>query len=163
LWPNPALRRRLHQLAVQYHAACGGRVMQRENLHLTLLFLGGVERAKLEQLQQAVGRLSFSPFTFYLRQFSCWKHNRIGYVAPDEEVAALQQLSHALLRVTSDAGINCDDRAFMPHVTLLRNLVRQVEAQPIRAVEWSVQAFSLMESVPTERGVRYRALQTWPC
>ncbi len=138
-------------------------MMHRENIHLTLLFLGGVEPAKLEQLQQAVGALWISPFTFELQRFACWKHNRIGYVAPDAEVPALQQLAHALVQVTGSAGIKCDDRAFTPHVTLLRNVGRQVDTQSIRAVQWPVQAFSLVESVATERGVRYRVLQTWPC
>lgn len=163
LWPNAAVRGRLHQLALQYHAACGGRVMQRENIHLTLLFLGEVERAKLEPLQQAVGSLVVSPFTFDLRRFSCWQHNRIGYVAPDEDVPALPQLSQVLLQVTSSVGIKCDTRAFVPHVTLLRNIVHPVDPQPIKAVEWRVGEFSLMESVQTEHGVHYRALRTWPC
>lgn len=138
-------------------------MMQKENIHLTLLFLGEVEQTRLEQLQQAVGNVSASSFTFDLRRFSCWKHNRIGYVAPEDDVAALSQLSNALRQVTVSTGIKCDERAFVPHVTLLRNVTRTIDSQPIKAVEWQVEAFSLMESVQTERGVCYRALQTWLC
>ena len=163
LCPDARLRKNLHSLAKQYHTQCGGRIIPEENIHLTLLFLGEVEQVRLASLQQSVSGVSVCAFVFELQQFSCWRHNRIGYAAPVAETAALEELSGALHRATASAGIQCDERAFKPHVTLLRNIRQAIVAQPMTPLEWAVESFSLMESVQTERGVSYRVLRSWSC
>jgi len=159
LWPTLVQRRQLQKLAANYQRLCGGRVMRAETLHLTLLFLGTVERRRLEQLKLVVDGVAFSPFTFTLQQFGCWRHNRIGYAALHEEVEALSCLAQALRRA---AGLSFDQRAFAPHVTLLRDMERMMEVQLFTQVVWPVTEFVLVESATTERGIRYQPLWTWP-
>ena len=50
LWPDNEVRRTLDQAGRQLHAACGGRRMRAPNVHLTLVFLGNVEIARLDEL-----------------------------------------------------------------------------------------------------------------
>lgn len=163
LWPSPELRRKLHALAMQYQKRFGGRAMRAETLHLTLLFLGEVQRSKIEELRPRVDEMEFAPFSFCLQRISCWRHNQIAFAAPEDGVASLQSLSESLRSVVSDAGIEFDRRGFTPHVTLLRKLVQPVEAQSIMLPDWNVEEFSLVESASDEQGAHYRNLYTWRC
>lgn len=163
LWPSPTLRRSLHAVALQYQKQYGGRAMRMETLHLTLLFLGTLERARIARLQELVDTFGFAAFTFSLQQVACWQHNRIAYATSCDEVVPLQSLSQNLRILTEHAGAGFDRRAFTPHVTLLRRVATLAEPQPIRLPEWRVEAFSLVESLTDEQGVRYRNLRTWHC
>jgi 2'-5' RNA ligase len=162
LWPNAEVRKQLRDLSRQYQRTWGGRVMREGTLHLTLLFLGNVERAQLDKLQAAMGAIRFVSFAFFLQQAAVWRHNRIGYVAPIDAVPELETLVVALKQAVQGVDIPFDQRGFAPHVTLLRNVERVAESRCISPVEWRVESFSLVESVLSSQGVRYRILQTWP-
>ena len=136
--------------------------MRADSLHMTLLFMGDVERAHLPQLMQAAGQVSAAPFEFVLERFSFWPHNRIGYAAPPAEVPLLNQLVTALQQGLAAAGFAIENCEFKPHVTLLRHLKHALESQAITPITWRVDSFVLVESVATDRGVRYQILQRWP-
>lgn len=163
LWPSPALRRSLRALAMQYQKQHGGRAMRAEDLHLTLLFLGLLDRARIPMLQQMVDAFECSAFSFSLQQIACWRHNRIAYAAPCEEVMPLQCLADNLRMLADNAGVGFDHRPFTPHVTLLRRMIVAADPQPIKVPAWRVEAFSLVESLADGQGVRYRSLQSWRC
>lgn len=162
LWPEASVRRGLHTLATEYQPRCEARAMRADGLHMTLLFLGEVERAHLPQLMQAAGQVSVPPFEFVLERLSFWPHNRIGYAAPLAEVPALDQLITALQQGLAAAGFPIENREFKPHVTLLRHVGHVLESQAITPIMWRVDSFVLVESVMTDRGVRYQILQRWP-
>lgn len=162
LWPESAVSQALHTLATEYQPQCAARVMRADTLHMTLLFVGGVERVRLPQLMQAAGKVSVPPFGITLEKLSFWQHNRIGFVASAAEVPALHQLVMALQQELLGAGFPFDQRAFSPHVTLLRNVRHALESQTITPIMWRIDAFALMESVTTDQGVRYQMLQRWP-
>jgi 2'-5' RNA ligase len=163
LWPDTVVRQQLHALSRQYRKTCGGRTMREETLHLTLLFLGEVERTRLDELKKAAGALRVPPFTFRLQQVAVWRHNRICYVAPVDAVPELEQLAEALRLAMGGAGFPFDHRGFAPHVTLLRNVEKGIEAQPISPIAWQVQGYSLVESGIAPQGAGYRTLQFWGC
>jgi len=163
LWPSPDLRRQLHALALQYQKRHGGRAMRADTLHLTLLFLGEVQRGKSEELRQHAEELAIASFSFCLQHIACWRHNQIAYAAPEEGLAPLLSLAEALRGVTDNAGIEFDRRGFTPHVTLLRKLAQPFDAQPVMLPEWRVDEFSLVESAPDMNGPRYRNLHTCRC
>ncbi len=162
LWPEAKLQRALHRLAMEYQPRCEARVMRADNLHMTLLFLGEMERARLPQLIEAAGKVSVPSFGLVLDRLSFWRHNRIGYAASQEKVPALDQLVVALQQELMAAGFQFDRREFKTHVTLLRNVRQILESQVVAPMTWPVDAFVLVESVATDRGVRYQILQQWP-
>lgn len=162
LWPKALIQRALHTLATEYQLRCEARAMRADTLHMTLLFLGEMERARLPQLMQAAGKVSVPSFGFALERLSFWPHNRIGYAAPPVEVPALNQLVMVLQQELLAADFQFNHREFNPHVTLLRNVGHVLESQTITPMMWWVDAFVLVESVMTDRWVRYQILQRWP-
>lgn len=162
LWPEASVRRALHTLATEHQLRCEARAMRADTLHMTLLFLGEVERACLQQLMQTAGKISVPPFGFILDRLSFWLHNRIAYATPLVEVPALNQLVTALQQELLAAGFLFDPSEFNPHVTLLRHVGHVLESQAITPIMWWVDSFVLVESVMTDQGVRYQILQKWP-
>jgi 2'-5' RNA ligase len=163
LWPDANLRERLYGEAQACSKRQGGRAMQRETLHMTLLFLGDVMREHIPQLVQQVDKVKCEPFAFGLGALQCWRHNRIAYAGLEEDVRELHQLATQLQVASEAAGISFDRRAFTPHVTLVRKLDKPFETAPIELPQWQVSGFALVESLLPAEGPRYRDLQAWTC
>jgi RNA 2',3'-cyclic 3'-phosphodiesterase len=161
LWTSAEVQRSLRSIALQHIGECGGRPMRENALHMTLLFMGAVKRLRIEQLAHAAGKVSVSPFAFRLQQFACWPRNHIGYAAPRNEVEELASLARLLRQEVEQAGFSFDRKDFVPHVTLLRDVVHPVAPYFIDPIEWQVSDFALVESALTEQGVRYQTLATW--
>lgn len=136
-----------------------GRPVPARNLHLTLAFLGGVDAGELRRAEQvppvACGalRLELDRLGFFRRSRTLW----LGF---SEAPQALQSLERQLWEGLGAAGFERERRAFHPHVTIARH--SGAARGRIEPVCWTVDALSLMESVPAEAGVRYRALRRWP-
>jgi RNA 2',3'-cyclic 3'-phosphodiesterase len=126
LWPSPEVQRSLRNIALQQLDECGGRPMRVNTLHMTLLFMGTVKRLQIVELIHAAGKVVLSPFAFRLQQFACWPRNHIGYAAPRNEVEELAWLARLLRQEVERAGFSFDRKDFVPHVTLLRDIVHPV-------------------------------------
>lgn len=111
---------------------------------------------------QAAGSVSVPPFGFGMERLSFWPHNQIAYATSLAEVLALNQLVTALQQKLVAAGFLFDHCEFNPNVTLLRHVGHVLESQTITPIMWWVDSFVLVESVTTDQGVRYQALQNWP-
>jgi 2'-5' RNA ligase len=162
LWPEASVRQALYALTTQYKPQCKGRVIDADALHMTLQFMGEVERTRLPQLIQTAGKVSVPPFGFILDRLSFWPHNRIAYVTLLTFVPALDKLVASLKQELAAANFQLKNDEFVPHVTLLRNVEDVLEPQTIMPIEWWVDSFVLVESTVTDRGPHYQILQKWP-
>ena len=161
LWPSFAAQNSLRNIALQHIGQCGGRPMRANTLHMTLLFMGAVKRVQIEELMHAAEKVALSRFAFRLQQFACWPRNHIGYAAPRNDVEELAWLARLLRQEVEQAGFSFDRKDFVPHVTLLRDIVHPVAPCFIDPIEWQVSGFALVESSMKEQGVRYQTLATW--
>ena len=163
LWPTPVLRDELNRKAQVCSKRQGGRAMQEETLHMTLLFLGDVMRDRIPELVQQVDKVECKPFAFGLDTLQCWRHNRIAYAGVEKEVPELHRLATQLQEAAATAGIAFDKRPFTPHVTLVRKLEKSFESARVVLPQWEVPGFALVESLLQAEGPRYRDLYAWPC
>jgi len=164
LWPDAAVSGTLDQVGHQLRSACGGRQMRRNNIHLTLVFLGNVETSRIDALR-AVGDAVVAPsFAMTLKQLGWWRHNRVAWAAPDAAPEQLQVLVHQLQNGLRAAGFAFDDRpVYAPHVTLLRNArCEEVEWPAFESLEWAANEFVLVRSVTRDEGATYEAIGRWP-
>lgn len=157
LWPTAAECAALVNWQTTLQPLCGGRVMRPDSLHATLLFLGNVEVARLDVLKLAAEEISVESFELCFDEVRYWQHNHIVHAAPRVVPEALLQLAHELERAATTHGFQFEQRAYQPHVTLLRN-ARDGLLPEMPQVIWSVREFVLVQS----QGGSYKALAHFP-
>lgn len=162
-WPGRDLQEALGGIALDLQRECGGRAVPARNIHLTLVFLGDVERDRLGRFQDIAAAIP-APRAMELSvdRVGYWGHNRIVWAGVNDCPAALPELVSRLEQALLPEGIRPERRPYVPHVTLLRNALRAPAVAGLAAIAWRIARFSLLESVPRERGRTYEVLQDWP-
>ncbi|ABX41382.1 RNA 2',3'-cyclic phosphodiesterase [Lachnoclostridium phytofermentans] len=129
-----------------------GNFTRKENLHLTLAFLGEVDEKHLETLKNVINQLEVSEFPINLSNMSAF-HNGdellpwIGIV-PNTKLQVLQQ---QLTEGLKASGFAHDEKKFTPHVTLGRKVLMKSNTELNRydglcGKEIVVNAISIMKS-----------------
>lgn len=154
LLPDDATRDALTGLQTRIH----GRKMRRENLHLTLAFLGEQTDAVTPALAAILQNLSGAHLLLVLDHLGYFARQRIvwagAYNAPD----ALFDLHRKLANALQQAGINYDaPRSFIPHVTLARN-AEPPSVFPFLPISWTADTIALVESTTRAEGAFYEVL-----
>jgi 2'-5' RNA ligase len=145
-----------------------------EQLHLTLRFVGEVDRPQAEDVAAALGRVHADPFTVSIAGVGRFeKDGRTDAiwagVAPREPLADL----HARVdRALGQAGIEPDRRAYLPHITLARLSRAAAVEQAIdrfladraglSSAPFAIDALLLYESRLGREGARYEAIARYP-
>ena len=158
LWPGDDLQAKLAAWAKR--AAGKGRAMRRENIHLTLAFLGATDAALLPELTSLA--VPFAPVSLVLDRIGYWKHNRIIWCGAAEEPQALTALVEGLRGWLDAAAIAYDRKPFVSHVTLVRNAPDLESAPAWVPLVWEIADFALVISERIEGRVSYRVLQRFP-
>ena len=159
LWPTAAERGQLAVWQQPLQHLCGGRAMNSENLHNTLVFIGHIEQSRLEALQLAAQEASGRAFELSFDTARYWGHNHIVYAAPSHMPPHLVQLVAELEQHLTAHRFKFDQREYKPHVTLLRN-ARWTDARlPVmHPVRWQIKDFALVQSEQKEGLSSYRVL-----
>jgi RNA 2',3'-cyclic 3'-phosphodiesterase len=160
LWPASDLQATLAAWAKQ--AAGRGRAMRRENLHLTLAFLGATEAALVPDLIALAAGVRFAPIRLPLDRAGYWKHNRIIWCGAGEEPQALGALVEGLRARLDAAGIRYDPKPFVSHVTLVRDAAGLPAAPAWIPLVWDARDFALVSSTRVEGRVTYQVMQRFP-
>ena len=146
----------------------GARWQSDDQLHLTLRFIGEVDRHLAEDVHAALGVIHHPRFEVALSGIGGFErrgqpHALWAGVAPHEPLKALhKKIDQALGR----AGIGPDERAYLPHITLAR-LNRSSgpvaglleEAGGVTSPPFVVDGFSLYESQLTPEGAIYSVVE----
>ena len=157
-WPDQTLQELLYDLARSLQKKQGGRTTARENIHLTLIFLGQVHQHQEQQLRQELRTLDVKQFDLELDQAGEFTHCRINWVGPRVIPRQLSDLHDALKHISHGLGIDTEDRPYQPHITLLRNS-RSKAQQSIKPMPWKVERYCLIESKLKSEGVQYEILE----
>jgi RNA 2',3'-cyclic 3'-phosphodiesterase len=149
----------------------GARWQDDEQLHLTLRFIGEVDRHAAADVHAALGFIHHTPFDLAVSGLGMFDRRGTpttawAGVSPPEPVHVLhKKVDQAIARV----GIEPDRRAFHPHITLGR-LGRHTgppdaflaQSGTARGEPFRVDAFGLYESRLTPAGAVYAELETYP-
>lgn len=156
VWPDDAAARALHGAARAAQQSCGGRLMRRDTLHLTLAFLGDIADERVAAAWRAAEDVVAEPFDLALDRLGYWKHNRIlwaGGVSP-----RLTLLADALGDRLRAAGFALETRPFVAHMTLLRDARCPATPELAAPVNWPVTEFALVESRLSPQGAAYEII-----
>jgi RNA 2',3'-cyclic 3'-phosphodiesterase len=140
-----------------------------EQLHLTLRFIGEVERGTFYEIGEALAGVSHAPFELALKglgQFPPRGAPHTLWVGVDDPGNALPSLRRRIERVLEEVGLAPERRKFTPHVTLGRFRSPPPEDRLgsylfrrnlFRTERFPVSSFALYSSQLRPEGSRYTA------
>ncbi|QIK77743.1 RNA 2',3'-cyclic phosphodiesterase [Sphingomonas piscis] len=138
-----------------------------DNLHLTLRFIGEVERPIAEDIAAALGNIRLPDFELRLAGVGQFARRNGGAlwaaVEPREQVAAL---AAKVDRACVATGLEPEHRAFHPHITLAgynRGAPQAVTAflernRALASAAFAVNSFTLYESRLSRHGALYEPI-----
>ena len=142
-----------------------------DQLHLTLRFVGEVERPTADDLAATLTRIAAPAFDLRLSGTGRFEQRSSGAlwagVEPKEPIAAL---AAKVERVCQSVGIAPERRAFHPHITLARwkgRRSREVaefleRSRGFSSASFTVDRFILFESRLSRHGAHYEDVATYP-
>lgn len=145
----------------------GARWQTAEQLHLTLRFIGEVDRHTAADIAAALGRVNVRPFVAELGDPGLFEHRgRIDAlwvgVRPAE---AMERLAKSINAALASVGLPPESRAFLPHITVARgrSMIGATlwPQSPIPCLTWPVDGFALFESSMGKDGSDYAILARW--
>lgn len=161
LWPDMELQQAFYQAGNKLYKGCGGRRTRRENIHLTLAFLGAVEPDRLSQITAVADRIALPRFQLVFDRLGWWRQNQVAWAATSETPRQIIDLVKALQLGLVAQGFKFDERRFVPHVTLLRKANCPPGVIDSPPIEWDVQSFALVRSTLQEDGAHYAIEKRW--
>lgn len=142
-----------------------------DNLHLTLRFIGEVERPLANDIAGALERLRFERFALRIAGIGKFEQRNGGAlwagVEPKQPVTAL---AAKVERACQSAGLEPERRVFHPHITLARWNRRNSEAveafmrrnSDLSSEPFEIDCFILFESKLSRHGPHYKAVAEYP-
>lgn len=160
LWPDEVVRKALAGCALQ-RAGRHARPVHRDDVHMTLQFLGNVPEERVPILEKAASELVAPEIRITLTHLGCWPRPRVAWCAPDETPAALTKLVKDLGGLLADVGYAPERRPYSPHITLARKVRSMPGTRLAKPIEWTAHEFVLVESRSVAEPPRYRVLTRW--
>jgi len=142
-----------------------------DNLHLTLRFIGEVERPLAHDIAAALARIRAAPLALALDGVGRFDRRNGGAlwagVAPRQPVAAL---AAKVERACVTAGLAPERRAFHPHITIARYNRRSAafaddltaRNRALASPPFEVAEFTLFESHLSRHGAHYEEVAAYP-
>jgi RNA 2',3'-cyclic 3'-phosphodiesterase len=136
--------------------AIGGTFTNKENLHLTVNFIGETERLEevKEAMREALEVLRAESFPLVLGGFGRFKRSEgdIYWVSVEREEVLWRIQKELVMRLRAAGFYDIDDRDYKPHITLGRRVKvnqsfdSQAFARSIQPMSMKVERISLMKS-----------------
>jgi 2'-5' RNA ligase len=147
------------------------RWLDEDQLHLTLRFVGEVERPLANDLADALSRVRAERFELRVNGLGRFEQRSSGALwAAVEPKAPIAALAAKVERTCQAVGLEPEHRAFHPHITLARwkgRRTREVERfleqqRGLASDPFDVTEFILFESQLSRHGAHYEAVATYP-
>lgn len=161
---------RTHLLAIM-GGIVGARWQNDDQLHITLRFIGEVDRHRADDIADSLENLRFTAFDIALSGLGYF--DRKGQVdalwVGVQPRAPLAHLHHKIDRACIQAGLAPETRAYIPHITIARFGRTGGDVSPFIAhhaafasAPFPVEQFILFESILGREGPAYHAIAHYP-
>ena len=141
-----------------------------EQLHLTLRFIGEVDRPVANDLADALGQIRTEPFEIRVKGVGRFEQRNSGALwAGVEPREPLSALARKVERLCQEIGLEPERRAFHPHITLARwkgrrsrEVAEFLERKGALASDpFEVDRFTLFESRLSRHGAHYEEVASY--
>ena len=124
LWPEASLQQQLATAAAALLARTTGRRVRPENLHCTLVFLGGVDAGQRLCVEAAADALALPAFDLTFDRFGYFRRPQVAWLGCTRTPPALLDLVGQLGRGCAACGFPPEQRPYEVHLTVARKLRR---------------------------------------
>lgn len=139
-----------------------GNFSQKENMHLTLAFLGEVPDSGIENIESAMDRVNGKGFKIEISGFGNFRNRGEKlYWRGIKENKDLNSLQKSLIDKLKEDNIEFDEKPFKPHITLGRRCIMKTGfseddfAANLQTINMDVSSISLMKSRHIHGKLRY--------
>ena len=148
------------------------RLVEPENLHYNLKFLGEIDETDIEKVKTALSGISYPAFDVHITgigAFPSATYIRVIWLGAKEGGQELTALAKAIEEALTAIGIGREERPFVPHLTLCRvenpkakeSLVKIVKNQQATDVgKIRIDKIILFQSKLSPKGPTYTPLHT---
>ena len=171
VFPPPEVREALFQAARNLPTSGDFRLVGKEKIHLTLMFLGDVAEDDLDNVKRVLQpiRERHDPFEVSISAFGAFPSDRkarILWAGVEEGSEHLRTVAEDVENLLAPAGFERETRPYVPHLTLGRARTRRTELDTSEtsppALRFTVSALDLVKSTPSKNGINYSILATYP-
>jgi len=168
---NPALLDTLEGIqASMIRTGADLKCVERDNIHVTLKFLGDVREELIGELIRRVSEISFKPFNVELKGvgvFPSLRRPRVVWAGISEGKEELKEVFQILESELTGIGFKPEKRRFSPHITIARirsgrnrdHLVKVLlDRENEKLGDFNVESIRLKKSVLTPKGPIYSTL-----
>ena len=148
--------------------------VERENIHLTLKFLGNVSTPRLNDVKSSLQQLAFPPFTAEIKgagAFPNLNHMSVIWVGVNEGWTQVEQVYEQVEKLLFPLGFRRETRPFSPHITIARvrssrkrdemaNFLQHLNEESFGF--FTVDKVRLKQSILSSSGPKYSTLQEVP-
>ena len=159
LWPDHRQCEQLRDVINSVVKTVEGQPVDRRNWHVTLAFIGTFAEHRVPFLLERAAEIRVEPFRLHFDRLEYWPRPRVASLTAAMVPTELQELVDALNRVLLDAGVEQEEHAYHPHITVVRQ-ARAFATERLAqrtSTDWS--SFELMESISGPGGVSYVPLK----
>ncbi|MFO7966112.1 MAG: RNA 2',3'-cyclic phosphodiesterase [Archaeoglobaceae archaeon] len=108
----------------------GVKTVKKDNVHITLKFLGEVEDSRVEPIKEALRKIEFKSFDFHVKGvgfFPSPNHIKVAWVGVEEGNDEMSDLAKQIDDKMKKLGFKKEKKKFIAHATLAR--IKKINAQ----------------------------------
>ena len=143
--------------------ALQGHWIEKENFHLTLMFLGNIKNHQVFDIVDLIQPPQIKPFTLTAENIGFFPRNHILFATISKGTEEALQLMSALQQQLKPLDfIKHNKRRQQPHITLSREATMASDILTNTSISTQIPDFVLMESITIKSGVYYEVVESWP-
>ncbi len=144
-----------------------GKFVEKENLHLTLKFLGNISEEKLEEIREKLREIKFEKFDCEIGKAGVFDENYVKVIWVDLLSDKLKELQEQISDKFPE--IPFDYKEFSSHITTARvssvpdkaRLLQEIKKINLKNLGFEVGEFLLMKSELMRGGPKYKTLERY--
>jgi len=146
-----------------------GKFVEKDNLHLTLKFLGNISEEELKKIKKVLNEISFSKFDCFVGKTGIFDdENHIKIIWVNLISKKLEDLQKEISKKFPEISLNYKE--FKSHITLARvnsvinkeKLLDTINNLHFKKLDFTVNEIALMKTELMRDGKKYRVLEKFP-
>lgn len=148
--------------------------VEEENLHITLKFLGEVEREKIEKVKRVLDMITRAeaPFNLTTSEFGTFPKRgalRVFWLGIEGDLDEIKKLQERIEKELLKIGFDREDREFTPHLTLARAkrysrervTLDDLDLNEVKGKSFRINEVVLYESILRPEGPLYKKISVF--